>query len=75
MNQILNPIMNKRGCCHILHKPAKLASFTKNPRDPAPQVWNNNGLWVPYQEQNAFIFHKTTYDEQNYLSYRYQGLG
>ena len=26
--------------------------------DPTPQVSNKNGPWVPWQEQNAFIFHK-----------------
>ena len=55
----------------------------KNPRstkrthlkgvDPNPPVLNENGPWIPLQEQNPFIFHKTIYDEQNYLSYRYQG--
>ena len=85
MNGILNGIVNWGGCFHNLHKLAKMAIFTKkNPGaqkkthlegvDPAPQVLNKNGPWVLKQEQNAFILHKTIYDEQNYPSYKYQGL-
>ena len=32
MNGIMNPIMNRGGCFHNLHKPAKMAIFQKKPR-------------------------------------------
>ena len=74
MNGNMNRIMNSGGCFHNLHELAKMAIFTKNPRstkttthlkgvDPATQVLNENSPWVPWQLQNAFIFHKTIYDD------------
>ena len=82
MNGIVNGIMNRGGCFHNLHKLAKMAILQKTPGPQkgthlkgvyrAPEVLNKNCSWVPQQAQNVFIFHKTIYDDGNYLSYGYQ---
>ena len=86
MNRIMNQrvyfhILHK--VFHILHK-VKMAKFYKKPPvlkekltskvlTQPHKFLNTNGPWVPWQEQNAFIFHRTRFNEQNHLSYRYQG--
>ena len=61
MNAIVNGIINMRVCFHILNKQVKMATFTK--KKPAPQ-----------KKPHLVFFHTTRFYEQNYLSYRYQGV-